>query len=62
MAAVVFVGESIPNFGSVLDLIGASTLTIICMVFPALFYLWLVARNRKLEQNGRDDGPCTFSE
>lgn len=62
MAAVVFVGESVPNFGPFLDLVGGSTLTIICMIFPAVFYLWLVARNRKMEENGRDDGPCTIAE
>jgi hypothetical protein len=62
MTAVVFVGESVPNFGPVLDLIGASTLTVICMIFPAVFYLWLIARHRKLEQTGHDHGPCTFSE
>ncbi|KAI6242280.1 Amino acid transporter, transmembrane family-containing protein [Aphelenchoides fujianensis] len=46
MAAVVFTAETMPSFGPVLNLIGASTVTLTCVIFPPLFFLWLVARER----------------
>ncbi|KAI6243311.1 Amino acid transporter, transmembrane family-containing protein [Aphelenchoides fujianensis] len=46
MAAVVFTAETMPSFGPVLNLIGASTVTLTCVIFPPLFFVWLVARER----------------
>nr|WOE90273.1 amino acid transporter AVT1C-like protein [Scolopendra mutilans] len=38
---VIFIGESIPNFGSIMALIGGSTITLLTFVFPPLFYMRL---------------------
>ncbi|KAI6243507.1 Aa-trans domain-containing protein [Aphelenchoides fujianensis] len=46
LAAVVFTAESVPSFGPVMSLMGASTFTLICIVFPPTFYVFLVARKR----------------
>uniref|UniRef100_A0A914UTC2 Amino acid transporter transmembrane domain-containing protein n=1 Tax=Plectus sambesii TaxID=2011161 RepID=A0A914UTC2_9BILA len=43
MVVVVFVGESIPRFGLVLNLVGGSTITLLTFVLPGLFYLFLRA-------------------
>ncbi|VDO81525.1 unnamed protein product [Haemonchus placei] len=63
MLAVVFVGESIPSFGPILDLIGGSTQTLACVIFPVLFYVYLLARQRKAEKfNKHDDSPPSLRE
>ena len=41
MAALLFLGETLPNFGAILDLIGGSTVTLLTFVFPPTFYLGL---------------------
>ncbi|CAH1798297.1 unnamed protein product [Owenia fusiformis] len=38
---VLFVGESIPHFGVILNLIGGSSTTFLVFVFPSIFYLKL---------------------
>ncbi|KAI1721805.1 transmembrane amino acid transporter protein [Ditylenchus destructor] len=43
MGAVVFTAETIPSFGSILNLIGSSTITCTSAVFPCLFFLYLSA-------------------
>ncbi|KAI6170622.1 Amino acid transporter, transmembrane family-containing protein [Aphelenchoides bicaudatus] len=64
MAAVIFVAESVPNFGPVLNLMGASTVTLTCVIFPSVFYLFLKAREEKImrSQTGVDEGPVSVSE
>ncbi|CAD5220290.1 unnamed protein product [Bursaphelenchus okinawaensis] len=57
MLAVVFVAESVPNFGPLLDLVGGSTMTLTGLVCPCLFYLKLNAsevdnKNRDPEEIG----------
>lgn len=47
MVAVVFVAESVPTFGPLLDLMGGSTLTLTSVVLPALFYIYLTAGEKK---------------
>src|SRR4051812_19841844 len=42
MLAAVFVAESIPSFGPLLDLMGGSSLSLLNLVFPCLFYLSLL--------------------
>ena len=37
MVAVVFMAETIPKFGAVLNLIGGSTITALTFIFPPLF-------------------------
>ncbi|CAH1170052.1 unnamed protein product [Phaedon cochleariae] len=41
MVFVIFVGESVPQFGKILALIGGSTITMTTFVFPPLFYMKL---------------------
>ena len=41
MCVILFVGETLPNFGAILDLIGGSTVTLLTFVFPPIFYLLL---------------------
>ena len=39
---LLFIAESIPSFGAILQLIGASTVTLLTFIFPPLFYMRLV--------------------
>ena len=39
---LLFLAETVPSFGSILNLIGASTVTLLTFVFPPLFYMRLV--------------------
>ncbi|XP_076333571.1 uncharacterized protein LOC143237823 isoform X2 [Tachypleus tridentatus] len=41
MAAILFVAESVPHFGKILNLIGGSTITMMTFVFPPMFYMLL---------------------
>jgi len=38
---LLFIAETIPSFGSILDLVGASTVTLLTFVFPPFFYMRL---------------------
>ncbi|KAH7704644.1 Protein Y32F6A.4 [Aphelenchoides avenae] len=49
LASVVFVAESVPNFGPVLDLVGGSTLTLTSLVFPCIFYVYISAGEKRAE-------------
>ena len=40
--ALLFIAESVPSFGAILELIGASTVTILTFIFPPLFYMKLM--------------------
>uniref|UniRef100_A0AC35U783 Aa_trans domain-containing protein n=1 Tax=Rhabditophanes sp. KR3021 TaxID=114890 RepID=A0AC35U783_9BILA len=64
MAAVVFVAESVPQFGVLLDLVGGSTITLMALVFPVIFNLFLSAANKKYncKQANAEETPLTFSE
>ena len=39
---LLFIAESVPSFGAILDLVGASTVTLLTFVFPPFFYIKLV--------------------
>jgi vesicular inhibitory amino acid transporter len=39
---LLFISETIPDFGSILDLVGGSTVTLLTFVFPPFFYMRLV--------------------
>nr|XP_023011561.1 amino acid transporter AVT1A-like [Leptinotarsa decemlineata] len=41
MAMVILVGETVPQFGKILSLIGGSTITLLTFVFPPYFYMKL---------------------
>ncbi|KAK5971061.1 Amino acid transporter domain containing protein [Trichostrongylus colubriformis] len=62
MLAVVFVGESVPNFGPILDLIGGSTMTLASVILPSLFYVHLLARQKKVEESGKSDAPPSLKD
>ena len=40
--SLLFIAETVPSFGSILNLIGASTVTLLTFIFPPLFYMRLV--------------------
>ncbi|CAD6188105.1 unnamed protein product [Caenorhabditis auriculariae] len=44
---VIFVALSVPQFGPLMDLIGASTMSLMTMILPAVFYLSLRASTEK---------------
>ena len=41
MVVLLFVAETIPSFGNILDLVGASTVTLLTFVMPPYFYMRL---------------------
>lgn len=47
LVGVTFTALSVPSFGEVMSLLGASTLTATSMVFPPIFYLFLAAAEHK---------------
>jgi vesicular inhibitory amino acid transporter len=38
---LLFIAETVPSFGAILDLVGASTVTLLTFVFPPFFYMRL---------------------
>ncbi|CAD5224650.1 unnamed protein product [Bursaphelenchus okinawaensis] len=52
MGILVFVAESVPNFGPLLDLVGGSTLTLSSILLPCIFYTFLkTAEEEHAKQN-----------
>jgi len=39
VAALLFIAETVPSFGAILNLVGGSTVTLLTFVFPPLFYM-----------------------
>jgi hypothetical protein len=64
MLAVVFVAETVPNFGVLLDLVGGSTITMMALVFPILFNLSLSAGHKKYAGSiaAPNEQPLTVAE
>ena len=76
LTGIVFVAVTMPTFGpgdraadgarqstfSVLNLIGASTVTLTCVIFPALFFFMLSARERKIREQHDRAATCTIRE
>ncbi len=69
MCAVVFVAETVPRFGVLLNLVGASVATLLTMIFPGILNLYLIAaRTKKQALVGRkastadDDERATLAE
>uniref|UniRef100_A0A915CPU7 Amino acid transporter transmembrane domain-containing protein n=1 Tax=Ditylenchus dipsaci TaxID=166011 RepID=A0A915CPU7_9BILA len=54
LLAIVFVAESLPTFGPLLDFVGGSTLTLTSLIFPCLFYLYLTVGEQKAKENVRE--------
>lgn len=42
VVVLLFIAETVPSFGSILDLVGGSTVTLLTFVFPPYFYMRLV--------------------
>ncbi|KAI1720752.1 transmembrane amino acid transporter protein domain-containing protein [Ditylenchus destructor] len=51
LLAVVFVGETLPTFGPLLDFVGGSTMALSSIIFPCVFYLYLSVGERKANEN-----------
>ena len=47
VAVLLVLGISLPDFSSILDLIGASTITILNFIFPPIFYMFLADQAKK---------------
>ncbi len=62
MAAVVFVAETVPHFGVVLDLVGGSTITLMTMIFPVIFNLYLTIGREKAGGKMNTDHRATLRE
>ncbi|CAI2348203.1 unnamed protein product [Caenorhabditis sp. 36 PRJEB53466] len=60
---VIFIALSIPHFGPFLDLIGASTMVLMTLILPPIFYLSIRTQEVKwLTENGKSDNPETHHE
>uniref|UniRef100_A0A8R1ECZ3 Aa_trans domain-containing protein n=1 Tax=Caenorhabditis japonica TaxID=281687 RepID=A0A8R1ECZ3_CAEJA len=55
MISVVFVAESVPNFGVLLDLVGGSTVTLMALVLPIVFNLSLTTIKKKRENKENEE-------
>jgi vesicular inhibitory amino acid transporter len=63
MVLVVFVAETVPHFGVLLDLVGGSTITLMALIFPGIFNLFLVAAQKKNGvKAGLNDEGATISD
>uniref|UniRef100_A0A1I8AL39 Aa_trans domain-containing protein n=1 Tax=Steinernema glaseri TaxID=37863 RepID=A0A1I8AL39_9BILA len=47
MCLVLFCALSVPEFGPFMNLVGASTIPIVCVIFPSLFNLYIKAANEE---------------
>lgn len=56
MVSLVFVAESIPNFGPLIDFVGGALQSFNCVILPCLFYLFLNAAEKNHRKNGKKDG------
>lgn len=63
LALIVFVAETVPSFGPVLDFFGGSSVALSSVVFPCLFYLFLAAGERKAKEKEHlgSEEPLSFS-
>jgi len=50
MTILLIIALSLPNFGAILNLIGATTITLLNFVFPPLFYLLLARKSSQEDQ------------
>ena len=49
MCLLLLIGLSLPSFGAILNLIGATTITLLNFIFPPIFYLLLERKYRILQ-------------
>ena len=50
MTILLIIALSLPNFGAILNLIGATTITLLNFVFPPSFYLLLARKSSQEDQ------------
>ncbi|CAD5205930.1 unnamed protein product [Bursaphelenchus okinawaensis] len=50
MLAAVFVAETFPRFGPLIDLIGGTAFTATSFIFPVVFYLFVNAKDKKMRE------------
>jgi hypothetical protein len=64
LTSIVFVAETVPSFGPVLDFFGGSTVALTSVIFPCLFFLFLNAGERKSKEpaHAGNEKPPSFSE
>ena len=55
MLGLLVIALSLPNFGAILDLIGATTITLLNFVFPPIFFLLLSKQYKSLNDITGDD-------
>ena len=58
VCVLLFVAESIPSFGALLDVVGASTVTMLTFVCPPFFYMKLC--DQSLDNNRPKDWPLEW--
>lgn len=58
LIVLVFVAASVPSFGLILDLVGASTVTLLTFVFPPLFYMILSKTSQRSRPRWIEIGYC----
>ena len=58
VCVLLFVAESIPSFGTLLDVVGASTVTMLTFVCPPFFYMKLC--DQSLDNNRPKDWPLEW--
>jgi vesicular inhibitory amino acid transporter len=47
---LLFIAETVPSFGAILDLVGASTVTLLTFIFPPYFYMKLADASQEHEE------------
>ena len=47
VVGLLFICETMPNFSTILDLVGGSTITLLSFVFPPFFYMRLVDMSKQ---------------
>ena len=60
---MLFIAETVPSFGSIINLVGASTVTLLTFVFPPYFYMKLCDssyRNKEWTQRSETILVCFF--
>ena len=51
MIAILFVAETIPNFGVLISLIGGTGSSLLCLVYPPIMYYMLMKKNPSIRDS-----------
>ena len=55
MVGLLVISLSVPNFDAILDLIGATTITLLNIIFPPIFFLLLSKKYQSLNDASEND-------